>query len=185
MQHGFQNICYFTRTYPQGAAKLTQNQKTRPNTSDLGKNTTQVNHCNWQEENMFKSISWWQYFQKHTRSRKEISLIRCFEHLFTYLPLMKIKRKQYWLSVISIFFYLHPSFIEKIFTIRFRGRPFNILRVCVFFSEPEICMTRIKNIFYLKNRLILFDFSKFTLKLEGHITFASFTSRYFFYFSYS
>jgi hypothetical protein len=91
---------YFTRTY-QIAAKLTQKLK-----YTCEHNLITV--AGWKKNYLFRSISWCQYLQKHTRSPKEISVKRRFEHLFMYLRLMK---KQYWLSVISKKkFYLHQSF---------------------------------------------------------------------------
>ena len=79
MYHRFQNIWPL---YKDISAKLTQNKNTRANISNLKKKPPHklITVTRYHDG---------QYFQKHTRSPKEISLKRCFEHLFMYLRLMK------------------------------------------------------------------------------------------------
>jgi hypothetical protein len=67
MHHRFQNIWPL---YKEISAKLTQKLKYMCEHIRFGKKTTsQVNHCNWMNKNQ-------------TRPPKEMSLKRCFEHLF-------------------------------------------------------------------------------------------------------
>jgi hypothetical protein len=69
----------------QGAAKLTQKIKYTCEHIRFGNKPIQINHCNWMRKKSVQVCIIMTNFQKHTRSPKEISMKRCFEHLFRYL----------------------------------------------------------------------------------------------------